>query len=190
MLDLTPANQHLAPVDLDPNNGQVIGSPPANVASAPPTTTTSPPPTTTASTTTNITPPPTTTTTTKKPPPKPAPFKPKLSFSTKKTSKSLKLSFRVTGLSTSKGKITVSAKLTLGKKTIASGKGTVHSGRVTLTLKSKKKLKRGTDQAVDDGQPGRQVGEVLQDPAPALSARSRRSKTRTVRALRAARNTA
>ncbi len=83
-----------------------------------------------------------------RPPPspaaKPTPFKPKLSFSTKKTCKSLRLSFKVTGLSASKGKITVSVKLTLGKKTVASAKGTVRSGKVTLTLKSKKKLKRGT----------------------------------------------
>ena len=78
------------------------------------------------------------------PPPKPTPFKPKLSFSTKKTSQDLRLSFKVTGLSASKGKITVSVKLTLGKKTVASAKGTVRSGKVTLTLKSKKKLKRGT----------------------------------------------
>jgi phospholipase C len=145
MFDFNLGDTRAPKVYLDPSNGTLIATPPAGASASPsglpPTTTTSPPPTTTASTT-NLTPPPPTTT--KAPPPKPTPFKPKLSFSTKKTSKTLKLSFKVTGLSTKRGKITVSAKLTLGKKAIASGKGTVRSGRLTLTLKSKKKLKRGT----------------------------------------------
>ena len=43
---------HTTPVYLYPTNGQVIGSPPANVASSPPgTTTTTPPPTTTTTVT-------------------------------------------------------------------------------------------------------------------------------------------
>ncbi|HEY4095669.1 MAG TPA: alkaline phosphatase family protein, partial [Baekduia sp.] len=138
-------------VYLDPATGKVVGSPPAGVTSSP-----SPPATTT--TTTVVTPPPpatptpvvtppATTTPVVPPPGKPvvkkAP-KPNFTFTTKKSGKKLTVKLKVTGLSASKGKITLSAKLTLGKASIATGKGTVKSGRLTLTLKGKKTLKRGT----------------------------------------------
>jgi len=128
-------------VYLDPNTGQVIPSPPAGVGAAPPGAT----PTTTTTTTV---PPPgstTTTTTSPKPPTPPAKkFSPKLSISFKKTAKSVKLTLKVTGLSTNAGKITVSVKLTKGHKTIASGHGTVHSGKVTVTIKSHHKITKGS----------------------------------------------
>ena len=137
---------HTTPVYLDPTTGEVIGSPPANLVSSPG----SAPPATTTTTTTVIPPPsgPTTTTTTsttpKPPAKKPVKFSPKVSVSFKKSSKSVKLTFKITGLSTKSGKITVSIKLTKSRKTIASGHGTVHSGKLTVTLKSKHALKKGT----------------------------------------------
>jgi phospholipase C len=140
-------------VYLDPENGKVVGSPPAGVTSAPPgagTTTVVPPPpggggTLPATPTPVVTPPASTTPTTPVGPPKPAkPAPVKVTFTTKKSGKKLTVKLKVTGLSASKGKITLNAKLTLGKASIATGKGTVKSGRLTLTLKGKKTLKRGT----------------------------------------------
>jgi phospholipase C len=134
-------------VYLDQNTGEVLGGPPSGVSASPGI---NPPATTTTTTTTSPPPPgPTTTTTaptTPKPPTKPTvtKFAPKLSLSFKKSSKSIKLTLKVTGLSTKSGSITVSLKLTKGKKTIASGHGTVHSGKVVVTIKSHHKITKGT----------------------------------------------
>jgi phospholipase C len=136
------AAPHDTPVYLDPTTGEVIASPPAGVVAAPP-----PQPTTTASV--PVVPPPATTTQTTpiKPPPvvhKKATPKAKLSVTTKKSGKKLTVSLKVTGLSAKKGKITASVKLTLKGKRIATGKGTVKSQHLKLTLKAHKTLKKGT----------------------------------------------
>ena len=90
--------------------------------------------------------------------------------------RALRLSFKVTGLSASKGKITVSVKLTLGKQDDRQRpRAPCTPGKVTVTLKSKNAAEERDLHAVDDGQPGRQVGEVLQDAAPALTQGSDRS---------------
>jgi phospholipase C len=146
MFDFVTA-PHDTPVYLDPNTGEVIGSPPSGVTSAPPPQPAPPAPTTT--TTTAATPPPPIALPLPLPVPKPTPkptttTKPKLTSTTKQNGKKLTVTLKVTGLSTSKGSITVSVKLTKGKLTIASGKGTVKSGHLTVTLKAKKTLKKGT----------------------------------------------
>ena len=132
---------------LDPDTGTVLGAPPSGLVSSPngvdvPTTSTPvtppAPPATPA--------PPTATT----PAPAPVPvvkqktIKPKLSIAAKRAGKKLTLTLKVTGLSTKDGKVTLSAKLVQKKKTVAtSATGTVKSGKVKLTLKAKKTIKKG-----------------------------------------------
>ncbi|MDX6664564.1 MAG: phospholipase, partial [Solirubrobacteraceae bacterium] len=70
--------------------------------------------------------------------------KPKLSLTTTHSGKRLKVSLKLTGLSAAKGKITATVRLLRGKKTLATGTGTVKSGRLKLTLKAKKTLTKGT----------------------------------------------
>jgi phospholipase C len=70
---------------------------------------------------------------------------PKLSsYSAKRAGKKVTLAFKVAGLSTKNGKATVTAKLVLKKKTVATAaKATVKSGKAKLTLKAKKTIKKG-----------------------------------------------
>jgi phospholipase C len=135
---------------LDPATGTVLGAPPSGLVSSPngadpppappaPTPPTPAPPATPAPATTTPTPiaaPPV--------PAKKKTIKPKLSLTAKRSGKKVTLTLKVTGLSTKDGKITLSAKLVQKKKTVAtSASGTVKSGKVKLTLKAKKAIKKG-----------------------------------------------
>jgi phospholipase C len=134
---------------LDPGTGTVLGAPPSGLVSSPngadPPAVTPPAPTPPAP---PATPAPVTTT----PAPIAAPpvavkkktIKPKLSITAKRSGKKVTLTLKVTGLSSKDGKVTLSAKLVQKKKTVAtSTSGTVKSGKVKLTLKAKKTIKKG-----------------------------------------------
>jgi phospholipase C len=139
-------------VYLDPATGQVVAGPSSGVASpngadvvTPPATSTgTPPPATTTTTTTTTRP--TTTTTTR---PVPAPASRKLvvrasSLKARRSGKKLTLTFTYRGVTASKGRLTVSAKATLKRKTIATAATkTIRSGRATLTLRARKAIKKG-----------------------------------------------
>jgi hypothetical protein len=129
--DTAVANNNLPKVYIDPSNGTVTATPPFGLAASPDR----PPPTTTTTTTTP------TTTTTQTPPPT---FKPKLkSLSAKRHGKKVRFTLKIGGVTGSAGKIVVKLKLTKHKKTIAKGSGTVRSGKVSLTLRAKKTVKKG-----------------------------------------------
>jgi phospholipase C len=135
-------------VFLDPQTGLVVAGPPAGVVAAPPLPPPPPPPPPPAVTPPPAGPPPPVAPPPAPPPPPPpppsVPTKPKVTATAKRSGKKLVLSLKFTGLSASAGKITASVKLTLKGKKIATGKGTVKSGRLKLTLKAKKTLKKGT----------------------------------------------
>jgi phospholipase C len=137
VFDFNVADARAPKVYLDPASGAVTATPPPGVAASPdappPTTTTTTTPTTTTSTTT---------TTSRTPPPT---FKPKLaSLSTKRHGKKLSVTLKITGVTSSRGKITVKLSLIKAKNTVARGSGTVKRGKLSLTLKSKKTFTKGT----------------------------------------------
>jgi phospholipase C len=143
MFDFNTGHARAPKVFLDPETGTVLGAPPGGVVAAPPLPPPPlpPPPPPPA----EITPPPAPPPVAPPPPPPPASVvRPKLTATAKRSGKKLVLSLRVTGLKASAGKITATVKLSRNGKLIATGKGTVKSGKLRLTLKAKKKLAKGS----------------------------------------------
>ena len=128
MFDFDAGHARAPKVFLDPASGTVLGAPPGGVVAAPPLPPPPPPP-----------PPPAVVT----PPPPPPVTKPKLTATAKRSGKKLVISLKVTGLSASAGKITATVKLSRNGKLIATGKGTVKSGKLRLTLRAKRNLAKG-----------------------------------------------
>ncbi|WP_081691200.1 phospholipase C [Conexibacter woesei] len=145
-------------VYLDPATGQVVSTPPSavtspNGADVPATTTT------TTTTTTGTTPPPGTTTTTATTPAPPAttPARPgtpsrssarlgvrPASYRARRSGKKLTLTFTYKGVTASKGRLTVSAKAMLNRRTVATAATkTIRSGRAALILRARKAIKKG-----------------------------------------------
>jgi phospholipase C len=146
LFDFDPAHARAPKVFLDPEKGTALAGPPGGIVTSPngpdaPGGTPAP--------SGGGTPAPAPTTTTTTPPvpvtPSKRAIKPKLSsLKAKRAGKRVTATFRITGLSSKNGKVTVTAKLALKKKTVAtSAAATVRSGRAKITLKAKKAIKKG-----------------------------------------------
>jgi phospholipase C len=133
MFDFNVGDPRAPAVFLNPSNGAVLPTAPTGAEASPD----APPPTIVTTTTPTTTP---TTTTTPTPPP---PLPKLKSLSAKRHGKKVSITLKFTGVTTSAGKITVKLTLAKGKTTIAKGSGTVRSGKVALTLKAERPVKKG-----------------------------------------------
>jgi phospholipase C len=143
LFDFDTSHARAPKVYLDPAPGPILPGPPSGLVSSP--NGADPAPTPTPTPPAPAAPAPVATTPVVAPPPakKPA-IKPKLSVTAKRSGKKVTLTVKVTGLSTKNGKVTLSAKLVLKKKNVASSAtGTVKAGKAKLTLKAKKTIKKG-----------------------------------------------
>lgn len=150
LFDFDPGHARAGKLFLDPASGQVLSGPPSGLVASPngadPGAPVTVPPV--------VVPPAATV-----PPPAPAPappsvpsapavvkLRPKFSgaVTVKRSGKHATLQLKLSGLTASRGKITVTAKLVLKQKTVATAAAVaLKSGKAKLTLKAKKAIKKG-----------------------------------------------